>query len=74
MNRIMGTGKCRNRLIQLLRETLEWQSCWKELKKNKVWIVLSKEEKEEDIFVMTGTRPFRRPKKRPKNVKKQMDV
>ncbi|XP_019422484.1 PREDICTED: uncharacterized protein LOC109332109 [Lupinus angustifolius] len=45
----------------------------KELKKNKFWIALSKEEIEEDIFVMTGSRPNRRPKKRPKNVQKQMD-
>ncbi|XP_019446060.1 PREDICTED: uncharacterized protein LOC109349637 isoform X1 [Lupinus angustifolius] len=45
----------------------------KEMKKNKFWIALSKEEIEEDIFVMTGSRPNRRPKKRPKNVQKQMD-
>ncbi|KAE9597443.1 hypothetical protein Lalb_Chr16g0386591 [Lupinus albus] len=45
----------------------------KELKKNKFWIALSKEEIEEDIFVMTGSRPNRRPKKRPKNVQKQID-
>ncbi|CAB4309957.1 unnamed protein product [Prunus armeniaca] len=42
--------------------------------KRKFWIALSKEEIEEDIFVMTGSRPARRPKKRPKNVQKQLDV
>lgn len=42
--------------------------------KRKFWIALSKDEIEEDIFVMTGNRPSRRPKKRPKNVQKQLDV
>lgn len=42
--------------------------------KRKFWIALSREEIEEDIFVMTGSRPARRPKKRPKNVQKQLDV
>ncbi|GMI95654.1 hypothetical protein HRI_003234700 [Hibiscus trionum] len=41
--------------------------------KRKFWIALSKEEIEEDIFVMTGSRPARRPKKRPKNIQKQLD-
>ncbi|KAM7256732.1 hypothetical protein ACFE04_012473 [Oxalis oulophora] len=39
----------------------------------KFWISLSKEEIEEDVFIMTGNRPARRPKKRPKNVQKQLD-
>ncbi|KAK4803904.1 hypothetical protein SAY86_003721 [Trapa natans] len=38
--------------------------------KRKLWIALSKEEIEEDMFVMTGSRPARRPKKRPKHVQK----
>ncbi|XP_038687965.1 uncharacterized protein LOC119987207 [Tripterygium wilfordii] len=42
--------------------------------KRRFWIALSKDEIEEDIFVMTGNRPSRRPKKRPKNVQKQLDV
>lgn len=42
--------------------------------KRKFWIALSKEEIEEDIFVMTGSRPARRPRKRPKNVQKQLEV
>ncbi|XP_028772908.1 uncharacterized protein LOC114730060 isoform X1 [Neltuma alba] len=41
--------------------------------KRKFWIALSREEIEEDIFIMTGSRPSRRPKKRPKNVQKQLD-
>ncbi|XVE65131.1 hypothetical protein DITRI_Ditri07aG0156700 [Diplodiscus trichospermus] len=41
--------------------------------KNRFWIALSREEIEEDIFVMTGSRPARRPKKRPKNIQKQLD-
>ncbi|MBA0554530.1 hypothetical protein Golob_013627, partial [Gossypium lobatum] len=41
--------------------------------KRKFWIALSKEEIEEDIFVITGSRPARRPKKRPKNIQKQLD-
>ncbi|KAE8727747.1 hypothetical protein F3Y22_tig00005377pilonHSYRG00068 [Hibiscus syriacus] len=41
--------------------------------KRKFWIALSKEEIEEDIFVITGSRPTRRPKKRPKNIQKQLD-
>lgn len=42
--------------------------------KNKFWVTLSREEIEEDIFIMTGSRPARRPRKRPKNVQKQLDV
>ncbi|KAK8640116.1 hypothetical protein V6N13_138478 [Hibiscus sabdariffa] len=41
--------------------------------KRKFWIALSKEEIEEDIFVITGSRPARRPKKRPRNIQKQLD-
>ncbi|CAL5197958.1 unnamed protein product [Lathyrus oleraceus] len=48
-------------------------SCAEKKEKRKFWIALSKDEIEEDIFVMTGSRPNRRPRKRPKNVQKQMD-
>ncbi|GAU24527.1 hypothetical protein TSUD_156390 [Trifolium subterraneum] len=48
-------------------------NCGEKKEKRKFWIALSKEEIEEDIFVMTGSRPNRRPRKRPKNVQKQMD-
>ncbi|XP_009338552.2 uncharacterized protein LOC103930875 [Pyrus x bretschneideri] len=57
-----------------LRGLAEGQSVEKKKKvKSKFWIALSKEEIEEDVFVMTGSRPSRRPKKRPKNVQKQLD-
>ncbi|KAG2669213.1 hypothetical protein I3843_14G023700 [Carya illinoinensis] len=36
-------------------------------------IALSKEEIEEDIFMLTGSKPARRPKKRAKTVQKQLD-
>ncbi|KAF3654650.1 putative E3 ubiquitin-protein ligase HOS1-like [Capsicum annuum] len=41
--------------------------------KRKLWISLSKEEIEEDVYSMTGSRPARRPKKRSKAVQKQLD-
>ncbi|GFZ16536.1 hypothetical protein Acr_25g0009450 [Actinidia rufa] len=42
--------------------------------KRKFWIALSREEIEEDVYAMTGSKPARRPKKRPKNIQKQLDV
>ncbi|XP_028787481.1 uncharacterized protein LOC114743437 [Neltuma alba] len=54
-----------------LRGSTETQNT--ERKKRRLWIALSKEEIEEDVFVMTGSRPSRRPKKRHKNVQKQLD-
>ncbi|KAL6175842.1 hypothetical protein ACLB2K_052481 [Fragaria x ananassa] len=51
----------------------EGPSMEKKKEKRKFWIALSKDEIEEDIFIMTGSRPARRPKKRPKNVQKQLD-
>lgn len=41
--------------------------------KRKLWISLSKEEIEEDVYSMTGSRPSRRPKKRSKTIQKQLD-
>ncbi|MCD9643568.1 hypothetical protein HAX54_031153 [Datura stramonium] len=41
--------------------------------KRKLWISLSKEEIEEDVYSMTGSRPARRPKKRSKTIQKQLD-
>jgi hypothetical protein len=43
-------------------------------KRPRLSISLSKEEIEEDVFVFTGSKPARRPKKRPRNVQKQLDV
>ncbi|KAJ4953148.1 hypothetical protein NE237_029980 [Protea cynaroides] len=41
--------------------------------KRQFWISLSREEIEEDIFALTGSKPSRRPKKRAKNIQKQLD-
>lgn len=41
--------------------------------KSKLWISLSREEIEEDIYSMTESRASRRPRKRPKIVQKQLD-
>ncbi|KAG6420656.1 hypothetical protein SASPL_117192 [Salvia splendens] len=41
--------------------------------KRKVWISLSREEIEEDVYALTGGKPARRPKKWPKNVQKQLE-
>ncbi|EPS67747.1 hypothetical protein M569_07028, partial [Genlisea aurea] len=45
----------------------------KEGKKRRLWISLSREEIEEDVYAFTGGRPSRRPKKWPKNVQNQLD-
>ncbi|KAK1376358.1 hypothetical protein POM88_032551 [Heracleum sosnowskyi] len=42
-------------------------------KKTKLWIPLSREEIEEDLFSMSGSKPARRPKKRTKTVQKHVD-
>lgn len=57
-----------------LRGLSESQQSSEKKEKRKFWIALSREEIEEDIFVMTGSRPARRPRKRPKNVQKQLDA
>lgn len=57
-----------------LRGLSETQQSSEKKEKRKFWIALSREEIEEDIFVMTGSRPARRPRKRPKNVQKQLDA
>lgn len=43
-------------------------------KKQKFSISLTKEEIENDFLILTGSKPARRPKKRAKNVQKQLDV
>ncbi|KAL4565686.1 hypothetical protein LXL04_029789 [Taraxacum kok-saghyz] len=42
-------------------------------KKRRLWISLSKEEIEEDVYAFTGSRPARRPKKRNRTAQKQVD-
>ncbi|XP_015963620.1 uncharacterized protein LOC107487488 isoform X2 [Arachis duranensis] len=56
-----------------LREMADMQCQGDRKEKRKLWIALSKEEIEEDIFAITGSRPARRPEKRPKHVQKQLD-
>lgn len=55
------------------RNQTEGKAAEKKVKKPKFSITLTREEIEEDIFAMTGARASRRPKKRPKNVQKQID-
>ncbi|XP_010538471.1 PREDICTED: uncharacterized protein LOC104812809 [Tarenaya hassleriana] len=40
----------------------------------RLWVSLSRDEIEEDIFSMSGNRPSRRPRKRPKTLQKYIDV
>ncbi|XVE76874.1 hypothetical protein DITRI_Ditri13aG0015400 [Diplodiscus trichospermus] len=42
--------------------------------KPKFSLSLTREEIEEDIFAMTGSKPSRKPQRRPKNVQKELDV
>ncbi|XP_076961153.1 uncharacterized protein LOC143637712 [Bidens hawaiensis] len=42
-------------------------------KKKELWISLSKQEIEEDVYAFTGSRPARRPKKRNRTLQKQLD-
>ncbi|CAI9095713.1 OLC1v1031709C1 [Oldenlandia corymbosa var. corymbosa] len=44
----------------------------KVVERRKLWISLSKEEIDEDVYALTGSRP-RRPKKRPRTVQKLLD-
>ncbi|CAK9185018.1 unnamed protein product [Ilex paraguariensis] len=55
-----------------LRGFVEGQ-CSEKKEKRKFWISLSREEIEEDVYALTGGKPSRRPKKRPKNVQKVVD-
>ncbi|GAB2274195.1 hypothetical protein Dimus_008963 [Dionaea muscipula] len=41
--------------------------------KRRFWISLSKEEIEEDIYALTGSKPARRPRKRARNVQRHLD-
>lgn len=46
----------------------------KEKEKEKLSISLSREEVEEDFFILTGSKPSRRPKKRAKIIQRQLDA
>ncbi|XP_071730820.1 uncharacterized protein [Rutidosis leptorrhynchoides] len=43
------------------------------MKKRRLWISLSREEIEEDVYAFTGSKPARRPKKRSKIAQKHVD-
>ncbi|KAK8614753.1 hypothetical protein V6N13_068546 [Hibiscus sabdariffa] len=55
------------------RNATEPKAAEKKAKKQRFSISLTREEIEDDIFAMTGSKPSRRPKKRAKNVQKQLD-
>ncbi|XP_022756952.1 uncharacterized protein LOC111304565 [Durio zibethinus] len=55
------------------RNATEPKAAEKKEKKQKFSISLSREEIDDDIFAMTGSKASRRPKKRAKNVQKQLD-
>ncbi|KAK9911068.1 hypothetical protein M0R45_034992 [Rubus argutus] len=55
------------------RGTKGGQKKKKKEKRMEISLTLTKEEIEEDIYIMTGQKPSRRPKRRPKNVQKQLD-
>ncbi|GMI98269.1 hypothetical protein like AT3G60410 [Hibiscus trionum] len=55
------------------RNVTEPKPAEKKEKKQKFSISLSREEIDEDMFAMTGSKASRRPKKRAKNVQKQLD-
>jgi hypothetical protein len=55
------------------RPEVEVNTLEKSEKKHKFSISLSREEIEEDIFALTGSKPSRRPKKRARAIQKQLD-
>ncbi|XP_039030847.1 uncharacterized protein LOC120165383 [Hibiscus syriacus] len=55
------------------RNATEPKAAEKKAKKQKFSISLTREEIDDDIFAMTGSKASRKPKKRPKNVQKQLD-
>ncbi|XP_020599469.1 uncharacterized protein LOC110038891 [Phalaenopsis equestris] len=57
-----------------MERTVCIRSARSEKKKRRISISLSREEIEEDLFALTGSRPRRRPKKRPRNVQWRLDT
>lgn len=62
-------AKLSERTVRLRSEVSE-----KKEKKQRFSVSLTAEEIEEDVFALTGSRPRRRPKKRPRNVQWQLDA
>ncbi|KAJ0232958.1 Chromogranin [Hirschfeldia incana] len=44
------------------------------IENHRLWVALSRDEIEEDVFSMSGNRPARRPRKRAKTLQKHLDV
>ncbi|XP_019161077.1 PREDICTED: uncharacterized protein LOC109157671 [Ipomoea nil] len=57
-----------------IRSEAELNNAEKKEKRQRFSLALSREEIEEDIFALTGSKPVRRPKKRAKSVQKQLDT
>nr|GMC80418.1 neurofilament heavy polypeptide-like [Ipomoea batatas] len=57
-----------------IRSEAEFNGAEKKEKRQRFSLALSREEIEEDIFALTGSKPVRRPKKRAKSVQKQLDT
>nr|GMC86959.1 neurofilament heavy polypeptide-like [Ipomoea batatas] len=57
-----------------IRSEAELNGAEKKEKRQRFSLALSREEIEEDIFALTGSKPVRRPKKRAKSVQKQLDT
>lgn len=74
VDEVATSTPARSESLKRLRNHSEAKVGAKEVKKPKKFeIPLSKQEIVEDIFVMTGLKPSRRPKKRSKAVQKQLD-
>lgn len=67
-------SKAQSPLRSLNNRSGENDGAKKEKRKLSVSVSLTKDEIEEDIFALTGSKPARRPKKRAKNIQKQVDV
>ncbi|KAH6817766.1 hypothetical protein C2S51_001369 [Perilla frutescens var. frutescens] len=63
---------------KLDEEDIKWRNVKKKKKKKKIelniCVGLTKEEIEEDIFALTGSKASRRPKRRPKNIQKLLNL
>lgn len=57
-----------------MRSAAQQEATVKREKKRKFSLSLSRDEIDEDIFAMTGSKPARRPKKRSRVVQKQLDI
>lgn len=75
-NEVIKSPKLRDRGATVASSTVAAAAAEAEKKRPrpKFSVPLSKKEVEDDFMAMTGYRPVRRPKKRPRNVQRQLDV